>query len=80
VKVASPLERLREAPDDLPRELARLILSQSEQLRRLARDAEDGVIHDALMALAGRCDATAAAILSHSGGHAANLTSRLSPK
>ena len=80
MKSVSPLERLREAPVDAPRELARLILTQAEQFRRLARDADDMVVHDELMALAGRCDASAAAILSHAGGHAGDLTSHLLQK
>ena len=80
MKSASQLERLREAPVDAPRELARLILTHAEQLRRLARDADDAAVHAELMALAGRCDASAAVILSHAGGYAGNLTSRLLQK
>ena len=77
MKSAIPLERLRGAPVYAPRELARLVLTQAEQLRRLAADTDDTVVYDELMALAGRCDATAAAILSHAGGHAGKLTSQL---
>jgi len=51
--------------------------AEAEQLRRLAADTDDTVVYDELMALAGRCDATAAAILSHAGGHAGKLTSQL---
>jgi hypothetical protein len=77
VKKVSPFERLRETPVAAARELARLILTQAEQFRQLARDTDDSVAHDELMALAGRCDASAAAMLSHAGGHAGNLTSHL---
>ena len=80
MKSASPFQRLREARVDAPRELARLILTQAEQFRRLARDTDDTVVHDELMALAGRCDASAAAMLSHAGGHAGDLMSHLLQK
>jgi hypothetical protein len=80
VKNVSPVERLRAAPGDPPRELARLILAQAERFRRLARGTDDTVVHDELMALAGRCDASAAAMLSHAGGNAGNLTSHLLQK
>jgi hypothetical protein len=80
VKKVSPFARLRETPVAAARELARLILTQAEQFRQLARDTDDSVAHDELMALAGRCDASAAAMLSHVGGHAGNLTSHLPQK
>jgi hypothetical protein len=51
---------------------------QAEQLRRLAADTGDTVIHRQLVDLAGRCDAAAATILSHWNGHADKLTSRVS--
>lgn len=79
MKSASPLERLREASPAAPRELAQLLLTQAEQLRRLAGSTDDAAIHGELVDLAGRCDAAAATILSHWHGHADKLTSRVSP-
>jgi hypothetical protein len=77
VKSMSPFERLREAPVDTPQELARFILIQAEQFRRHARLTDDAVVHDELMALASRCDAAAAAMLSYAGGNSGNLISHL---
>jgi hypothetical protein len=80
VKSPMPFERLLAAPVKVPRELARLILMQAEQFRRLARGTDDMVVHDELIALAGRCDVAAATMLSHAGGHADNYTSHLRQK
>ena len=77
MKSIIPFGRLLDAPVKVPRELARLILTHAEQFRRLARGTDDMVVHDELIALAGRCDVAAAGMLSHAGGHAGDLTSHL---
>ena len=64
-------------PIPSPQILARHLLCEAEQLRRAAAAGDDVAISDELMHLAGRCSAAAALLLSHAGGHADRLTSRL---
>lgn len=58
-------------------DLAQDLLVQAARLRRLARASTDAVIHDELIDLAAKCDATAAAIIGHWRGHREHLTSQL---
>ena len=58
-------------------DLAQDLLVQAARLRRLARATADAIIHDELVDLAAKCDATAAAIIAHWRGHREHLTSQL---
>ena len=58
-------------------DLAQDLLVQAARLRRLARATGDAIIHDELVDLAAKCDATAAAIIGHWRGHRGHLTSQL---
>ncbi len=58
-------------------DLAQDLLVQAARLRRLARATGDAIIHDELVDLAAKCDATAAAIIGHWRGHREHLTSQL---
>ena len=58
-------------------DLAQDLLAQAVRLRRLARATADAIIHDELVDLAAKCDATAAAIIGHWRGHREHLTSQL---
>jgi hypothetical protein len=58
-------------------DLAQDLLVQAARLRRLARATADAIIHDELVDLAAKCDATAAAIIGHWRGHREHLTSQL---
>jgi hypothetical protein len=58
-------------------DLAQDLMVQAARLRRLARATADAIIHDELVDLAAKCDATAAAIISHWRGHREHLTSQL---
>lgn len=57
-------------------DLAQDLLVQAARLRRLARATADAIIHDELVDLAAKCDATAAAIIAHWRSHRERLTSR----
>jgi hypothetical protein len=58
-------------------DLAQDLLVQAARLRRLARATADSIIHDELVDLAAKCDATAAAIIGHWRGHREHVTSQL---
>ena len=58
-------------------DLAQDLLVQAARLRRLARASVDAIIHNELVDLAAKCDATAAAIVGHWRGHREHLTSQL---
>jgi hypothetical protein len=58
-------------------DLAQDLLVQAARLRRLARATADSIIHDELVDLAAKCDATAAAIIGHWRGHREHLMSHL---
>jgi hypothetical protein len=60
-------------------DLAQDLLVQAARLRRLARATGDAIIHDELVELAAKCDATAAAVIGHWRGHRDHLTSQLQP-
>ena len=70
-------EPVEAAPVNSPQMVARHLLHEAEQLRRIAAAGNDPAIGDELMDLAGRCSAAAAILLSHAGGHADKLTSHL---
>jgi hypothetical protein len=57
--------------------LAQDLLIQAARLRRLARANTDAIIHDELIDLAAKCEATGAAIIGHWRGHREHLTSEL---
>jgi hypothetical protein len=57
--------------------LAQDLLIQAARLRRLARASTDAIIHDEVIDLAAKCEATAAAIIGHWRGHREHRTSEL---
>jgi hypothetical protein len=72
IEEAADRAALMASPD-----LAQDLLVQAARLRRLARASMDAIIHDELIDLAAKCDATAVAIIGHWRGYREHRTSQL---